>query len=152
MNVLARHVHASFMSIIRSLFMKKEVASMLRKIAFAVVFASLTLSLSAARAESASPVNYSRSELKKMVRDAHTPEQYRELACYYRVRQQEFEQQAHDELVWFARRSMNVSLAAAKYPTPTDSSRNRYEYFNYEAGQMGRKAAYYENLQAGANQ
>lgn len=125
---------------------------MLRRIAIAALFASLSLSLSVARAESDSPVNYSRSELKKMMRDAHTPEQYRELACYYQERQQEFEQTAHDELVWFARRSMNVSLAAAKYPTPTDSSRNRYEYFNYEANQMGKRAAHYESLQAGANQ
>ena len=101
-------------------------------------------------AESANAPIYSRSELKKMVHDAHTPEEYRVLASYYRMRQQQFTDQAHDEIVWFAKRSMNVSLAAAKYPAPADSSRNRYEYFNYEAEQMGKQAARYESLAAGA--
>ena len=60
--------------------------------------------------------------------------------------------QAHDEIVWFARRSMNVSLPAAKYPTPLDSSKNRYEYFDYEAQKMSQQAAHYENLSASATE
>jgi hypothetical protein len=122
------------------------------RIQIACTLLAFALASGIARAESANALNYSRSELKKMVRDAHTPEQYRVLTSYYRMRQQQFANQAHDEIVWFARRSMNVSLPAAKYPTPLDSSRNRYEYFDYEAQQMSRQAAHYESLSASAAQ
>jgi len=119
------------------------------KVACALLAFALTCGL--ARAGSADGTTYSNSELKKMVRDANTPEQYRVLASYYRVRQQRFTEQAHDEIVWFAKRQLNLSLPAAKYPTPLDSSRNRYEYFRYEAQQMGEKAAHFESLAAGLN-
>jgi len=81
-----------------------------------------------------------------MIREAHTSEQYLTLASYYRWRQQQFNQQPHDELEFWARRSMNVSLPAAKYPAPLNSSKNRYEYFNYEAQKMDPRAAHYESL------
>ena len=122
------------------------------RIQIACTLIAFALTSGIARAASANGTDYNRSELKKMVRDAHTPEQYRVLASYYRMRQQQFANQAHDEIVWFARRSMNVSLPAAKYPTPLDSSRNRYEYFNYEAQRMSRLAAHYENLSASVTQ
>jgi hypothetical protein len=105
-----------------------------------------------AGAGSANATNYGKADLKKMARDAQTSEEHRVLASYYRMRQQQFADQAHDEIVWFARRSLNVSLPAAKYPTPLDSSRNRYEYFNYETQRMSRQAAHYESLSANTAQ
>jgi hypothetical protein len=122
------------------------------RIQIALALLAFALTSGIARAESANGTNYSRADLKKMVHDAHTPEQYRVLASYYRMRQQQFADQAHDEIVWSARRSMNVSLPAAKYPTPLDSSKNRYEYFNYEAQRMSQQAAHYESLSASAAQ
>ena len=45
---------------------------------------------------------------------------------------------------------VRVAGMAAKYPRPVDSSRNRYEYFLYEAGQMSQQAEHYESLSARA--
>ena len=96
------------------------------------------------------PQNLSRGELKKLIQSAHTSEDYLTLASYFRSRQQQFDRQAHDELVFWAQRSANVSLEAAKYPRPEDSSRNRYEYFTYEATKMSQQAAYFEALSTSA--
>jgi len=122
------------------------------RIQIACTLLAFALTSGIASAASANGADYSRSELKKTVRNAHTAEEYRVLASYYRMRQQQFDNQAHDEIVWFARRSMNVSLLSAKYPTPVNSSRNRYEYFNYEAQRTSQQAAHYESLSTSAAQ
>ena len=99
--------------------------------------------------ESAAP-NYSKAELHKLVREAHSSEQYRALARYFRAQQTKYQQQAQEEKAEWERRSQNVTGVAAKYPRPVDSSRNRYEYFTYEVGQMDSLASHYESLAAGA--
>lgn len=90
--------------------------------------------------------SYSHAELKAKVRDAHTQQQFQDLASYFRARQQYFQQQAAAEKLEWERRSQNIVGIQAKYPRPVDSSRNRYEYFSYEAGQMGMQADHYESL------
>jgi len=100
----------------------------------------------AARAESSTQVKYSNAELKQMEQEAHTAQQYQTLASYFRSRQQDFEQQAQSEKAEWERRSQNVTGPAAKYPRPVDSSKNRYDYFTYEAQQMSQQAAHYESL------
>jgi hypothetical protein len=111
-----------------------------------VMVAVTALSLLAGTASAESSQTLSRSELNKMVAAAHSPEQYQELASYFRWRQQVFKDQAHAELIEWDRRSQIVGSIAEKYPRPVDSSRNRYEYFRYEEQKMGQKAAYYETL------
>jgi hypothetical protein len=102
--------------------------------------------------ESVNTPNLGRTDLKRMVQNARTSEDYLTLASYFRSRQQHFEQQAHDERAWFAQRSMNVSLPdAAKYPRPADSSKYRCEYFNYEAQKMSAQAAHFESLSSRAD-
>ena len=120
------------------------------KIQVACALLAFAVPSGVASAGSATAVNYSRADVKKMIEEAHTAQQYQTLAAYFRSRQQAFTQQAHSEIEWLARRSMNVSLPAAKYPAPLDSSRNRYEYFNYEAQKMSQNAAHYESLSASA--
>jgi len=119
---------------------------------FQMLFACAVLACAAApcalRAAEPAALHLSRSELKRMIQSAHTTEDYLTLASYFRWRQQQLGQQAHDELVFWAQRSMNVSLEAAKYPRPVDSSKNRYEYFTYEAQKMSQRAAFYEGLSA----
>ena len=95
--------------------------------------------------------NWSHAELKRVMQNAHTTEDYLGLASYFRWRQQEFEQKAHDELVFWAQRSMNVALEAAKYPRPADSSKNRYDYFVYEAQKMSAQADRYQSLSESGN-
>jgi hypothetical protein len=118
-------------------------------LAFAVV--ACAVASGSLRAAARPAQNLSHSDLKKMVQSAHTTEDYLTLASYFRWRQQQFEQQAHDELVFWAQRSMNVSLEAAKYPRPVDSSKNRYEYFVYEAQKMSAQADRYQSLSESTN-
>jgi hypothetical protein len=114
-----------------------------RQIAYVLVF--LAISCAAAYAEAPARSNYTRAEVQKMIRDAHTAEQYRELAEYYRSRQQSYEISARQEKHEWVRRAYDDS-AAEKYPTPEDASRYRYEYFSYKAAQMGVLAARYTVL------
>jgi len=118
------------------------------KVYVACMVVALAAGSGAARAESSTPVKYSNSELKQMEQEAHTPQQYQALATYFRSRQQNFEQQAQAEKAEWERRSQNVTGSAAKYPRPVDSSKNRYDYFTYEAQQMSQQAAHYESLAA----
>jgi len=118
------------------------------KLAMACAVLTCAVASMAVRAAAPPAQSLSRAELKKMIQDAHTTEDYLTLASYFRWRQQQFEQEAHDELAFWAKRSMNVSLEAAKYPRPEDSSKNRYEYFTYEAQKMSAQAAHYDSLSA----
>ncbi len=114
------------------------------QVRIAIALAAVALMGSYACAET-SP-NLNRADLKRMIQSAHTADQYASLASYYKWRESELEQQARGELVEWDRRSQFVGGIEEKYPRPVDSSRNRYEYFTYEAGQMSRKAAYYQDL------
>jgi hypothetical protein len=113
-----------------------------------LAFSVSTMSL--AYGEPSSAVHYSHSEVQKMIREAHTPQQFETLASYFRTQQQSFEKQAQSEKQEWERRSQNVTGPGAKYPRPVDSSRNRYEYFAYQAGQMAQQAAHFESLSASA--
>jgi hypothetical protein len=100
------------------------------------------------KAQLANSRDYSKSEIKQMILDARTTQQYEEIAAYYRSRQQSFKQQARSEKLEWIRREQNVSSLAEKYPRPVDSSRYRYEYFAYEAQQMAVQAERFEGLAA----
>lgn len=115
------------------------------------VIVTITLSVAACGATYAQPSEghkYSQSEIKQKIHDAHTPQEYHEIATYFEDRQQYFEQQAQSEKLEWERRSRYVTGPAAKYPRPVDSSRNRYEYFAYEAEQMALQAEHFKGLSA----
>lgn len=119
---------------------------------------TLTLSLAAillagavpctVHADSLPSANYSSSQLKTMIREAHTQQQYQALADYFHARQQQFEQQAAAEKVVLDSLSQNIGGPAAKYPRPVDSSRNRYEYLMEKANQMSAQAGHFAALAA----
>ncbi len=142
-------IHAPFTQKASSLLLKQVVA-MRFKLKVACAFLIFAVVTGAAASPASTTPDLSRAELKRMIENAHSTEDYLTLASYFRSRQQQFEKKAHDELVFWAQRSMNVSLAAAKYPRPEDSSKNRYEYFTYEAQKMSRQAAHFEGLSANA--
>jgi parvulin-like peptidyl-prolyl isomerase len=125
--------------------MKGEV-KMRTRLGVGVIIAILAATFNVAHAQPASAPHYTHAELRKMVQEAHTEQQFKELASYFRSRQQAYEQQAQTEKLEWEHRSENVTSVAAKYPRPVDSSKNRYEYFTYEAGQMSEQAAHYERL------
>lgn len=115
----------------------------------AVVLGGVVLASLGSYADPSSAPQYSKTEVHRMMREAHTVDQYRALADYFRAQQQHFEFQAQAEKEEWERRSQNVSGPAAKYPRPVDSSRNRYEYFTYEAQAMQQQAAHYDGLASG---
>ena len=125
--------------------MKGEV-KMRTRLGVGVIIAILVASLNVAHAQPTNAPHYSHSQLRKMIQEAHTDQQYKELASYFRSRQDGYEQQAQAEKLEWIRRSQNATSVAAKYPRPADSSKNRYEYLTYEAGQMSQRAAHYESL------
>jgi len=116
----------------------------------AVVFLLLTNSLNRANAQPLGAPQCTHPQLRAMMQEAHTRQQYKALASYFRFQQVSFERQAQSEKQEWERRSQDVSRLSAKYPRPVDASRNRYEYFMYEAGQMNREATHYEDLAAKA--
>ena len=111
-----------------------------------VIIVMLAAAFTVAHAQVASAPRYTHTELRKMMQEAHTERQYTELASYFRSRQEAYEQQAHVERLEWIRRSQDVTGLTAKYPRPVDSSKNRYEYLTYEAGQMSQRAEHYESL------
>ncbi len=116
------------------------------RVAVGVIIAMLVTTFNVAHAQPTNAPHYSHSELRKMIQEAHTDQQYMELASYFRSRQQDFEQQAQSEKLEWTRQGQNVTGSAAKYPRPIDSSKSRYEYLTYEAEQMSQRASHYESL------
>ena len=92
--------------------------------------------------------HYTKSQLKQLVQDAHTTDQYTALSQYFAAQQKDYAKQAAEEKVEWIRRSQNVMVVAAKYPRPVDSARYLYEYYAYMAAEQGQLAAKYGQLAA----
>ena len=92
--------------------------------------------------------HYTRTQIKQMVREAHTPEQFSALASYYGDKQTQYLQQAMEERKEWAQLSQNVTVVAAKYPRPADSARYRYEYDLTKATEAEGLATKYSQLAA----
>ena len=121
---------------------------MTRKIQVLAAIAAFAVSAGLARAQNSMNAGMSPAQAEQMLRSAHTVEQYKMLASYFHERQLVFEEKAQAEKQEWERRSQITAASYQKYPRPADSSRNRYEYFTYEAQQMSDQAAHYESLSA----
>jgi len=117
-----------------------------------IVTSLIVLAAGMAYAESQTGTEYSRAEVQSMIRSAHSTQQYLALATYFKSRQEAPEKQAMAEKAELDRRSQITAAVYQKYPRPVDSSRSRYEYFTYQANQMGQQAAHYENLSSDSQQ
>jgi hypothetical protein len=101
--------------------------------------------------QSVSP-SYNHAELKKMIGEAHTAEQYNTLATYFESQEQNYEQKAVVERHEWHQLSHGFMTMNQRYPRPADASRNRYEYFSSKALQMNSRASYYQRLAANSQQ
>jgi hypothetical protein len=122
---------------------------MKRNLCAAVVMAMVFTGVASAQGSASSEGNgtsYSQAQLKQMMRDAHTPDQYKVLAGYFAGRHEYYQQQASEEKKEWIRRSQNVMVVAAKYPRPVDSARYLYEYYTLESSEAGDLAAKYAQL------
>ena len=86
------------------------------------------------------------AQVKQIVRDGRAPEHYKSLAGYYGERAKTYLQKAAEEKKEWESLSQNVSSAAAKYPRPSDSARNLYEYYTHKASEAGALEAKYSQL------
>jgi len=90
--------------------------------------------------------HFTHAQAKQLERGAHAPEQYRALASYYADRQKNYLQKADDaKREWQQLGQDNVSMAA-KYPSPAESARNRYDYYMSKASKAGELEARYDRL------
>jgi hypothetical protein len=128
----------------------KEDIIMTRRIQVLAALAAFAVSGGLAHAQNSMNVGMSNSQVQSLLRSAHTVEQYQMLASYFHARQLVFEEKAQEEKVEWDRRSQITAASYQKYPRPADSSRNRYEYFTYEAQQMAQQAAHFESLSTSA--
>jgi hypothetical protein len=128
----------------------KEDIIMTRRIQVLAAIAAFTVSAGLAHAQNAMNAGMSPAQAEQMLHSARTVEQYQMLAGYFHARQLVFEEKAQAEKVEWDRRSQITAASYQKYPRPADSSRNRYEYFTYEAQQMAQQAAHFESLSATA--
>jgi len=117
---------------------------------FAAFILSCALASVGSAQQAASPgangPQYTKAQLKQLVQDAHTPDQYKALAGYYRGRRESYLQQAAEEKLEWDRRSQNTMSIAAKYPRPVDSARNLYEYYMSMASESNSLASKYDQL------
>lgn len=87
-------------------------------------------------------VHYGRSELKRMMREASTADQYRTLVTWFREQETTFRGKAEAENRDYDR--YKDRLVPAKYPTPADTARGLRDYYTYKANQMAGLATRYE--------
>jgi hypothetical protein len=128
----------------------KEDIIMTRRIQVLAAIAAFTVSAGFAHAQNSMNAGMSPAQAEQMLHSARTVEQYQMLAGYFHARQLVFEEKAQAEKAEWDRRSQITAASYQKYPRPADSSRNRYEYFTYEAQQMAQQAAHFESLSTSA--
>jgi hypothetical protein len=121
------------------------IAGAILSLAFAGVASSQS-----ANTPAANETHYTQAQLKQLLHEAHSPEQYKVLASYFAGRHDYYAQQASEEKQEWVRRSQNVMVVAAKYPRPVDSARYLYEYYLLKATEQGDLAVKYGQLAAPA--
>ena len=87
-----------------------------------------------------------------MIRDARTVQTVQNPRLVFQGAAAGLPVQAQSEKAEWDRRSQNTTGISQKYPRPVDSSRNRYEYFTYEAGQMSQQATHFHPPPAAAQE
>jgi len=116
----------------------------MRFVSSLVTAISISAGLTAQTTVSASSSAISQHELKKEIARAHTSEQYSMLANYFLQQEKVFRDKASEEKAeWERRKQVTISLGV-KYPSPADSARNLYTYYDSRANQMARRVAEYE--------
>ena len=89
---------------------------------------------------------YTSAQIRRIAREAHTVEQYTQLADYYQTKHRLYPKRAAEMMGEWARRNEVIAPLYEKYPHPVDSARNLHEYYRYEAVQASAKVALYNRL------
>jgi len=85
---------------------------------------------------------YSSSELKQLIRNAHTPAEFNSVADYFDGKQLEFLRKAKDENAELVR-LLALPHLCSKYPSPCDNATGLIQYFDLKSEEFGRRANSY---------
>jgi len=121
----------------------------MKRIAIAIcglILACTATNLRASEKPDTDQPQYSRAQIKKMVREAHTSEQYAVLADYYATRQRMFKRKAAEEMQLWAARNAMVNPVYERWPRPVDSARNLHDYYESEANRAAFLQAKFSHL------
>jgi hypothetical protein len=88
------------------------------------------------------PPKYSRSEIKRMIRDAKTPRDFERLADYFDYQSMEFDQKA-DQQVKELERLLALPFRARSYPTQVEITREFIKKYRLKADECDRQATAY---------
>ena len=93
------------------------------------------------------PPRYSRSEIKKMMQDAKTSEDFERLADYFDYQSLEFEQKANEQVIELER-LLALRYHAKSYPIQVDYTRELIKEYEIKADKCSARAiAYRANIQ-----
>lgn len=106
------------------------------------VIAAMCLTGAALPAQPRDHAHFTRSELRRLIRNAHTDEQYQTLATCFRALETHFRRKAADQDQEYQR--LRFRTLPAKYPTPADSAKGLRDYYRYRAAQADVMAAKFE--------
>ena len=88
------------------------------------------------------PPRYSRSEIRKMIRDAKTPDDFRQIADYFDFRAMECEQKAEVQLKEL-QRLLALRYHARSYATQVDNARQLLKHYEAQARELSARGANY---------
>jgi hypothetical protein len=90
-------------------------------------------------------------QIHELIRSAHTPADYKQLAGYYHQQEAKYRAEAAAEKIERDRRAQVNAGLYQKYPRPVDSAQYLYESYTTDADQAALKAQHYEQLASGQN-
>jgi hypothetical protein len=112
-----------------------------------IVFLAMSGTIgSAAATASADKPEYTSAQIRKMIREAHTVQQYTVLADYYQTRQRMYQRKAAEEMHLWSERNAVISPVMEKWPRPVDSARNLHDYYEHMADDSAAKVAHFNHL------
>jgi len=97
------------------------------------------------------PPKYSRSQIKKMVQDAKTPEDFERLADYFDYQSLDSDRKS-DEQVKELERLLALPFHARSYPTQVENTRERIKEYRAKADDFSSRASEYRAHAAGGAQ
>lgn len=116
------------------------------KLFFALMLLFSAATQLASAQQTASDARLTRAEVRRMVREAHTVDQYSALADYYATAGRMYKRKAAEEMHLWAERSAMINPLSEKWPRPVDSARNLHDYYEYKANQAFQLQTKYSKL------
>ena len=114
---------------------------------FVILIVVLTAgALRATATEPSDKPEYTSAQIRKMVHEARTVQQYTVLADYYATRRRMWQQKAAEEMHLWAERSAVISSVSEKWPRPVDSARNLHDYYEAMANESAALVERYDRL------